>query len=103
MDMGVGSMKEKSERNKGKEDKRENKLGNSDVKEEYNRNGGCSSYMGSIRSVEGISTTSEVFSDREVSMIKRMILEQKKERKDNIVIKGENRRESRKGMGTRFY
>lgn len=80
MDMGVGSMKERSERSKGKEDKRENKLGNSDVKEEYNRNEGCNSYMGSIRSVEGIST-SEVFSDREVSMIKRMILEQKKREK----------------------
>lgn len=73
LDMGVGSMEEGSERSEGKENEGGNKLGNSDVKEEYNRIGGCSSYMGSVKSVEGISTTSRVFSDREseVSMIKK--------------------------------
>lgn len=60
MDMGVGRMEEGSERI---ECKGENKLGNNIVREEQNRIGGGSSYRGSVISMEGISTTSEVFSD----------------------------------------
>lgn len=60
MDMGVGRMEEGNE---GIECKRENKLGNNNVREEQNRIGGGSSYRKSVISMEGISITSEVFSD----------------------------------------
>lgn len=73
---GMGSEKEKN-------------LGSNSVRGESNRFGGGSSYKGSTLSMESISMKSDAFNDREVNIIKRMVLEQeKKERKDNIIIKG---------------
>lgn len=89
LDMKGKSMENGSEGSERKKDKRENKLGNSETKEEYNGIERCSSYKESVKSMKNISTASESFSDREVSTLKKMILEQKKkERKNNIVIKG---------------
>lgn len=52
----------------------EKNLGSNSVRGEHNRFGG-GSHRSSIMSMEGISMISEVFNDREVSTIRRIVLE----------------------------
>lgn len=55
-DMKGKNMENESKGSKKKEYKRENKLGNSEAKKEYNGIERCSSYKGSVKSMENIST-----------------------------------------------